>query len=123
MPNAWDSLPNGRRIDAVLAHVRAHPEVWDAALDAARTAALDAARAAAWDAVSALVAWDAVTALVAWDAVSALVAWDAIAALVAWDDCGFILDLSPDAVRLLAASGHQPAILLYPAVIALNSEV
>ena len=84
MPNAWDDLPNGKRIDAVLDHVQAHPEVW----------------AAAWDAAS-----------------------DAIAALVAWDDCGPIVDLPPDAVRLLAASGHQPAILLYPAVVVLNSEV
>jgi hypothetical protein len=39
-------------------------------------------------------------------------AWDA-----AWDDCGVFLDMPPDAVRLVAASGHHPAILLLPAAI------
>lgn len=39
-------------------------------------------------------------------------ATDALAALVAWDDCAYILDLHPDVVRLMAASGNEPAILL-----------
>ena len=55
-------------------------------------------------------AWDA-----AWNA-----AWDALAALIAWDDCAPILDMPADAVRLLAAVGHHPAVLLLPAVLAME---
>jgi hypothetical protein len=45
-------------------------------------------------------------------------------ALVAWDDVAYILDMSPDACRMLAhtAEGNHKhaAVLLLPAVIALN---
>jgi hypothetical protein len=40
--------------------------------------------------------------------------------LVAWDDCAYILGLPADAVKVLAACGNQPAILLYPAVLAMR---
>jgi hypothetical protein len=63
-------------------------------MDAAWGAARDAAMDAAWDD-----------------------ARDAIAALIAWDDCAVFLDMPPDAVRLVAASGHHPALLLLPAAI------
>lgn len=43
----------------------------------------------------------------AWD-----VASDAILVLIVHPDCAYILDLHPDVVRLMAASGNQPAILL-----------
>ena len=136
MTTAWAHLPNATHIDRVLASLTATPEVWkatrdatrdaawgatrgaaldaardvarDAARDAARTAALDAARTAALDA-----AWTTT-----WDA-----ARDAIAALIAWDDCGVFLDMPPDAVRLMAASGHHPAVLLLPAAIVLDPSI
>ena len=99
----WSHLPNARHIDAVLAHVRQHPDRWVAAWDAAWAAARDAARDAAWGA-----AWDA--------------AWDACTALTAWDDCAYILDMPADAVRLLAGVGNHAAILLLPTVLAMNGE-
>ena len=87
--NAWSHLPNAERIDLVLRITRG------AAWDAARGAARDAAWVAAWDA-----AWVA--------------ARGAIAALVAWDDAGGLLGMPADALKLLAASGHAPAVLLLP---------
>ena len=119
----WAHLPNAERIDQILAHLKQHPDRWvaahgaaryaarDAAWDAARYAARDAAWVAAWYA-----AWHAARAA-AMDA-----AWSAIAALIAWDDCAPILDMPADAVRLLAAVGHHPAVLLLPAVLTMNGE-
>jgi len=120
---AWAHLPNAALIDWVLADVRRRPEVWvaawDAALDAAWAAARVAARAAARDAARAaaraaaqVAARDAarVAALdAAWDA-----AWDITLALITWDDAQFVLDLSPDAFRLLLAVGEPRAVLLAP---------
>ena len=119
---AWAHLPNARHIDAVLAHVKAHPERWRdadwyAARGATRAAARGAARAAAWDAARDA-AWDAVlddARHSAWVA-----AWDACAALVAWDDAGQLMDVPLDAVRTLAAAGHHPAILILPARLAME---
>jgi hypothetical protein len=126
MTNAWDHLPNAKLIDRVLADLRARPQVWDAARDAALDAALDAAwdaargaaRGAAWGAARGAArgaAWGAAR-VAAWTA-----AWGACAALVAWDDSALMLDMPVDAVRLLAASGHHPAVLMLPACIALGS--
>ena len=131
--NAWSHLPNAERIDLVLRITRGAARVasrdaarvaaWDAARVAAWVAARDAARVAAWDA-----AWDAARVAArdaardaAWVAVwvAARVAArdaarDAIAALVAWDDAGGLLGMPADALKLLAASGHAPAVLLLP---------
>jgi hypothetical protein len=41
---------------------------------------------------------------------------EAIGALIAWDDCGALMDMPVDAVKLLAASDHHPAVLLLPAM-------
>ena len=149
MTTAWDNLPNAKHIDAVLAHVKQHPDkwgatedadyddnydnydnydgssdaefdpvrdadrdaAWDAAYGAALDAALDAARGDAWDA-----AWDAAVGA-AWGT-----AWAACAALVAWDDASDLLAMPVDAVRLLAACNHHPAVILLPAVIALAKD-
>ncbi len=130
-PTAWAHLPNAAHIDAVLADVKARPEVWKAALDvawgavldvawgaacnaaydAARAAACDAARYAAWDAAWD-VAWGAAWGA-AWDA-----AWYASLALIAWDSAADLLDLSPDALRVLVDVAAPPvcpqAALLLP---------
>jgi hypothetical protein len=134
MTTTWAHLPNAAHIDRVLASLAATPKAWTAARGAAWTAAWtparsaagdaarDAARGAAWDAAWDAAwgaawdaAWDAARGA-AWDAARGA-AWGAIAALIAWDDCGVFLDMPPDAVRLVAASGHHPAILLLPAAI------
>ena len=130
MTTVWAHLPNATHIDRVLASLAATPELWGAARDAAWIGARVAAWDAAWDAARGAArdaAWDA-----AWDAARGAArdaardaargaardaAWDAIAALVAWDDCAVFLDMPPDAVRLVAASGHHPAVLLLPAAI------
>ena len=116
MITAWAHLPNATHIDRVLASLAATPELWTTAWDAARdaawyaawTAARGAARGAARDASR--------------DA-SRYAARYAIAALVAWDDCAVFLDMPPDAVRLVAASGHHPAVLLLPAAIVFNPSI
>ena len=132
----WSGLPNGKRIDFVFAHLQDNPMLWGvrtsevtqdsfpvgwmAAHEEAWCVILPAGRRdmwyRAWDAVRDFTRSNDLRELV-WDSV-----WGAFSALVAWDDCGSILDLPPDAVRLLAISGHQPAILLYPAVVAINSK-
>ena len=146
---AWAHLPNAKHIDWVLASLKAHPEKWEAARNVARnaagdaswyaawtaarnaaryvarTAALDAswtaARDAAWYEAKAAV-WDAV-----WDA-----AWgaarnaayeaaaDAIIALIAYDDCGYMIESEVGELKIIAAFGNQPAILLLPACIVFN---
>ena len=127
--NAWDDLPNGKRIDAVLAHCKTHYQewkvasgaAWDAARDAARDAAWDAARDTARDAV-----WDATRAAASdavWDATRAAArdaARDAGQALVAWDEAGDMLDMSVEEVQALSIVGIHAAVLLLPAVIAMN---
>jgi hypothetical protein len=52
-------------------------------------------------------------------------AWDVVYALIVWDDVAYILDMSPDACRMLihTAEGHHEyaALLLLPAVTALDT--
>ena len=130
MTTKWAHLPNAKHIARVLADLSARPEVWAAAWTAARGAAQAAAQAAAWtaarDAAWAAArdaAWAAAWAAARDAALGAarVAALDAIRALIAWDDCSELLDLPPDAVRLLAVSGHHPAVLLYPAVLVFNT--
>jgi hypothetical protein len=126
MTTAWAHLPNAAHIDRVLASLAATPKAWTAAWDAARDAAWDAAWGAAWGAAldaARGAAWGAARGAArdaAWTPARSA-AWtparSAIAALIAWDDCGVFLDMPSDAVRLVAASGHHPAILLLPAAI------
>jgi len=104
-PTAWAHLPNAKHIDAVLADVKARPEVW--------AAAGPAAWAAAWDA--------------AWDAAGYAV-WDAILALIAWDSAADLLDLPADALRVLIDVAappvcHQAALLLPWAIVKHTEEV
>ena len=137
--NLWDNLPNAAHIDRVLASVKANPQAWGAALDAARGAAWDAARGAALDAARGAAldaAWDA-----AWDAArdaaldaardAALgaacgavrgAAWDALLALVAWDDCAGYLSTPPEAFPLLLSTDNHAARLLHPAAIVFSKE-
>jgi hypothetical protein len=133
MPHAWSDLLNATRIDQILDHVKQNPKTWDADWEAVRDAAGDAARTAVRDAVvyavsntildaSRSAAWDAV-----WNVAGNAVrntktnaVSNAILALVAWDDCAHLLDTNPEQVLLLARLGHHPAILLYPAVLALK---
>jgi len=123
MDNAWDDLPNAKHIDRVLARGRAKPAEWAAMRLAARTPEWGAAWEASWDAASGA-SWDAAHGISRgdiWDAVwhgSRGVGMGAVA-LVSWDDCAYILDLHPDAVRLLKAVGNPAAVLLLPAVIAM----
>ena len=137
MPKPWSHLPNAALIDRVIADLGANTETgWAAAEEVMRGAGWTAARNAAWASAGASsrdAVWDA-----AWDAAWASArgeargeardavwpaARDAVLALVAWDDCDHLLDLEPDQVRVLALLGHHPAVLLLPAVIALNKSI
>ena len=94
MTTEWSHLPNAAHIDAVLASVKANPDDWDAAYDAAWYAARDAA-------------WYA--------------AWYAVLALVAYDDCAHMLDSEPDDLRILSKLGSHAATLMIHASIAFKS--
>ena len=123
--NAWDDLPNGKWIDAVLAHFKTHYKEWKVAWRAARDAARDAAWRAAWRAARGAArdaAWDAALGVArdaAWGA-----AWGAargaMQALIAWDEAGELLDMSVEEVQALSIVGIHAAVLLLPAVIAMN---
>ena len=116
---AWAHLPNAQHIDAVLADVKARPEVWDEARDATRDAVRGAAWTAAWDEARDA-AGDAVRDAV-WDAAGDA-AWDAVAALVTWDSSTDLLDCTPDVLRTMIDLAeppvcHQAALLLPSAIV------
>ena len=140
----WSHLANAKHIDLIIAHVEANRATWNAAKwavskaerSAARYAAFEssmtvaaadlAAYNAAWDAAHDA-AWDAVRQAVydvAWysahDA-SRFAAQGAILALVAWDQAGGLMNLPAEQVKVLAILGDQAAILMYPAIVAMET--
>ena len=44
-------------------------------------------------------------------------------ALIAYDDCAYLLDEKPEHLRLMGILGNNAAILLYPAVKAMQKEM
>ena len=124
--------PNAKPIDWVLADLRKRPKDWAAARYATRdipwTDAFEEALAVSYketafgrnsareEAIEAVrdTVWqmDRGVQADAWP-----VTRNAVVALIVWDDSVELFRLDPDAVRLLAASGHAPAVLLYPACI------
>ena len=112
--STWSHLANAKHIDRIIAHVRAHPAAWANATAAAWSAARRA-RDAVWDA-----AWsDAVEA--AWGTSAPGSARIAIFALVAWDRASGLMDLPAEQVKVLALLGDQAAMLIYPAVAAMET--
>ena len=126
----WSHLANAKHIDRIIAHVKANPEAraaraatreMAAARDAAwlarraASAAMSAARSAAWSAALPGIGRSTAAAWAAW------VARDAISALVAWDHAGGLIDLPADQVKVLAILGDQAAILMYPAIAAMET--
>jgi len=122
----WAHLPNAKHIDWVIASLKANPEKWAAARDAAyvaaswyearnaaKAAAFDAANNAAWEAAR-IAAFDA-----AWDAAYEAAA-DAIIALIAYDDCAYMIESEIGELKIIAAFGDQRAILLLSACIVYN---
>ena len=122
MTTAWAHLPNATHIDRVLAHLKQHPDRWEAARGAARGAAWGAARGAALDA-----AWEATRGAAldaAWGAALDAVwgvARGAVVALIAWDDCAYLLDQTPELLQAqINLVGDRRAVLLLPAVVAMR---
>ena len=117
MKTEWSHLPNAVHIDRVLASVKAHPDVWGAARDAARFAAWSDARDAAW--WVSLAAGDAARIAArnaAWDAAK-YAAGDAMVALIAWDDSSQYLSMTSEQLKMWYHLTEQPAcLLLLPAV-------
>jgi hypothetical protein len=129
-------MPNAKHLDRILADLHRHPKRWGVAWEEARDAVCGIARqeamGAAWRQLwtpalsAALDTGGRSVADFLWDAVKQArepgeathAAWGATAALVVWDDCAHLLRQPVDAVRLLAACGHHPAVLLLPAVMA-----
>lgn len=136
--NVWDHLPNAKLIDQVLSELRANPEEFAAAWEAANDAAGSAAWEAAWSAAC-NAAWFAVWSAdrdAAWSATGPAVggavggaandaandaaknaAWDAINALIAYDDSAKYLDMTYEELQSWAILSEDPAaILLLPYV-------
>jgi hypothetical protein len=115
---AWSHLPNAVHIDRVLASVKAHPDVWGAARNAARFAAWADARDAAWYAAR-YAARSAALNAARYAALNAAryAAWLAIAALIAWDDSAQYLSMTSDQLKMWYHLTERPAcLLLLPAV-------
>lgn len=122
----WNSLPNAESIKRLRRHAALHPHKWV-------HMEYTEARAAAWYMAKGLLHPDHIlmaraeskklySAELSGPEASALLhaTEGAFLALAAWDDCAYMLDLHPDVVRTLSASGNPAAILLLPAVIAIN---
>jgi len=121
MTTAWAHLPTAEHIDRILGDLMCRPHIWDGEYDIGSKHAADVVRPA-W--ISAMVVAGCMREWVAIDNMTArgprvgyrTDAWeaatDAIVALLATPDSAYILDLHPDVVRLMAASGNEPAILL-----------
>jgi len=130
MDKLWSHLPNAAHIDRVIASVKTHPDVWNAAYDEACDAAFDvsrvAASAAAHGAVSSArgAVWDAARDAALGDHRDALraayyAARGAILALIAYDDAVKYLNMTIDQLKMWAILSEDPAaILLLPTVIA-----
>jgi hypothetical protein len=131
---AWADLPNAKYIDLVIASLKKNPVSWDAVRDAAWNAAWNAAWDAAWGAAWGAAKDAARTAArtAAWGAVrdaakdaartaARTAAWGAALALIAWDDYGYLLEETPENVKMLALLGNHAAVLLYPACLALQN--
>jgi hypothetical protein len=123
--NAWSHLPNAKYIDQVLTDLKAHPDEFDAARDAARLAARDAARSAAGLAARGAAWFSAVDAAraaawcAAWDEARSAArtaarpaAWAAIAALIAWDSSAKYLTMTYQELNMWYQLNEDPAALL-----------
>ncbi len=137
---AWAHLPNAAYIDRILAHLKAYPGCWSVDRNSAWS---EAYNAAAWNAslkTGQDAAWGTIRGVV-WNVIRYAVrdvtfgaamgdarnstddaARGAVLALVAYDDCAYILDLPSGAVRVMVSAGDQKAVLLHPAVVAMNGE-
>jgi hypothetical protein len=137
--NAWSELPNAAHIDAVLAHLRLHPDCWSAARGVAWDTAIDAAWNAAGDAVGDAargIVWDtagdaaedavrSATEGAVWSAAKNAArgaARGAVLALIAYDDCAHFLAQPVESVRVSSRLGVPSAFLLLPACIAMRGE-
>ena len=110
--SGWSHLANAKHIDLIIAHVKANPAAWAAAY-----VARDAAYAAAWNAAAAA----AMKAFVDISGVRAAVVRHAVCALVAWDYAGGLMDSPAEQVKVLAILGDQAALLMYPAIAAMET--
>jgi hypothetical protein len=116
----WSDLPNAHHIDRVIASVKKHPKIWDAALSKNWNVVWDATYNAAYGA-----AW-AATRDAGLVAVRNAV-WrehpnpsqNAIMALIVYDDCANYLVMPSEELHAWALLSENPAaVLLLPAVIA-----
>ena len=122
--SAWHDLPNAKHIDRILAHLKANPDKWCSARLATYNngdyyEAYYTGGGAVWYAANNAAAHAASYAT--WR-VTNHAALSATLALIAWDDCAYLLDQKPAHVKIMALLGHQAAILIEPAVIAMYEE-
>lgn len=135
--SAWSHLPNAALINRIISSLAQNPQDWtkawdevrklsrlkmrDSTRETARVAASNLGRASTW-----IGTWQVVwnthgNMAVAWTSGSAG-AWDACAALIAWDRASSYMSLTSSEVKTLACLGDVIAILILPAVFALEIE-
>ena len=134
MNNAWDTLPNAKYIDRLLAAVRANPQAFAdnatrvaarnatqaaARATAARAATREATRATATQAAAREAARAAPKAAV-WEAALGAVL-DAVLALIAYDDLGALFDRPLTDAEALEALGDDRVLLLLPVLRAMEA--
>tara|TARA_R110000868_G_scaffold158737_1_gene387101 strand:- start:1148 stop:1507 length:360 start_codon:yes stop_codon:yes gene_type:complete len=119
MTNDWSHLPNARHIDRIIAHSTNNPDIWFVH----------------WDHRRALFGETAMRGKFAehYNAFAAIrghltgpgryPARNAVAALIVYDDSAKYLEYTPEELEIWAALSEDPAaILLLPAVIAMNAK-
>ena len=119
MNNLWDHLPNAIQLDRIISHVNRYPKKWYGVSWPYRAGTWEAARSAIVNDRGKERAWESAL----WEAPrrAAPLVWHALLALIAYDDCGYMLDFTPEQIRLYAALIGSPAtILIGPAVIIMH---
>ena len=124
----WSHLPNAVYIDQILVHVKTNPEKWEEVNGTMYASAWNAAWSAVADAAVDATAWNAWNAArdavgnAARDAVgnAARAASGAILALIAYPDCAYMLNMTPEQIKIYAGLDVKGALLMIPAVIAMN---
>ena len=118
--SVFEGLPNEKHILKVWGHCAQHPDKWRATSKTLAEALVASGHSHWYEAnlrAGKLNRGSAISASLRLTD-NSFAQW-AMAALAVWDDCAYIIDLPPDAVKLLAACENPAAVLLYPAVLAM----
>ena len=113
MTTKWAHLPNDVHINRIIASAKANPDEWATVTVAQWEDARLVALRVAWAAEQ----WATLKVIkhVAGQSVAREAGYSRILVLAAYDDCAYMLDATPDDIRMLAMLGDHCAMLLLTA--------